>query len=233
MDPTKFGQSSSNNPSVDSPGLDVGSDTDAAAGRGDSDPSDIAMHLGMGFVYHDKQQREMAVEAFAVVDAFQFQHVSEETAREASVAYVDALWEKDRLEEEHSVNGELDRDALADADWSPVTESFERRASLVGIDARYAELSTVAWRRHKVGGDYWTPMQRAQMYELRAAVQDPDYPHKPRDGQSGFGPESARYAVGVELHDMRRFEEMVEAMTPYFERIARAHDDHSSDEWMI
>ena len=213
--------------------MDVGPDVDAESSRDDSDPSDIAMHLGMGFVYHDKQHREMAVDAFAVADTFQFQHVSEEAAREASVAYVDALWEKDRLEEKHTINGELDRDALEDADWSPVAEAFERRASLVGIDPKYAELSTVAWRRHKIGGDYWTPMQRAQMYEIRAALQDPDYPHKPRDGQSGFGPEPSRYTLGNELHDMRRFEEGLEVMTPYFERIARAHEDHSSDEWTV
>ena len=233
MNPSKFSQSSPNNPSIDAPDMDTNPDVDAESSREDSDPSDIAMHLGMGFVHHDKQHREMAVDAFAVVDTFQFQHVSEETAREASVAYVDALWEKDRIEEKHTVNGELNRDALADADWSPVAEAFERRASLVGIDARYAELSTVAWRRHKVGGDYWTPMQRAQMYEIRAALQDPDYPHKPRDGQSGFGPEPSRYTLGNELHDMRRFEEGLKVMTPYFERIARAHDDHSSDEWMV
>jgi len=229
MEPSKSSQSNPNNPSIETPDMDVGPESS----RDDPDPSDIAMHFGMGFVYHDKQHREMAVDAFAVADTFQFQHVSEEAAREASVAYVDALWEKDRLEEKHTINGELDRDALEDADWSPVAEAFERRASLVGIDPKYAELSTVAWRRHKVGGDYWTPMQQAQMYEIRAALQDPDYPHKPRDGQSGFGPEPSRYTLGNELHDMRRFEEGLEVMTPYFERIARAHEDHSSDEWTV
>ena len=233
MNPLESSQSSSGNPSTDTPDSTVDLDADAELSRDSSDPSDIAMYLGMGFVYHDKQHREMAVDAFAVVDAFQFQHVSQETAREASIAYVDALWKKDRLEEKHTVNGELDRNALDDADWSPVAEAFGRRASLVGIDPKYAELSTVAWRRHKVGGDYWTPMQRAQMYELKAALQDPNYPHKPRSGQSGSGPESARYALGVELHDMRRFKEMLETMVPYFERIARAHGDHPSDEWTI
>ena len=229
MEPSKSSQSNPNNPSIETPDMDVGPESS----RDDPDPSDIAMHFGMGFVYHDKQHREMAVDAFAVADTFQFQHVSEETAREASVAYVDALWKKDRLEEKHTINGELDRDALDDADWSPVAKAFERRASPVGIDPKYAELSTVAWRRHKVGGDYWTPMQQAQMYEIRAALQDPDYPHKPRDGQSGFGPEPSRYTLGNELHDMRRFEEGLEVMTPYFERIARAHEDHSSDEWTV
>jgi hypothetical protein len=235
MNPSKFSQLRSNNPSIDISELNVDPDVDTELGRDGFDPSNIAMHLGMGFVYHDKQEREKALEEFTVVDTFQFQHISEETAREASAAYVDALWEKDRLEKENSVNGEIngeyDQEALNNADWSPVAEAFGRRASLVGADPRYAEASTTFWRRHKTGGDYWTPMRRAQMYELRAALQDPDYPHKLRDGQSGFGPESARYAVAVELHDTRRFEEMIEAMTPYFGRIARAHSDHSSDEW--
>jgi hypothetical protein len=182
------------------------------------------MYMGMGFVYHDKRKRDRAEDAFALVDQFQFRHVSEETAREAAVAYVDALWEKDRVEEEHTTDGTFDTEALAEADWSSVRDAFARRAALVGAGPEYAELSTVAWRRHKVGGDYWTPMQRAQVHELRAALQDEEYPHKPRQGQSGHGPEATRYAVGVELHDMRRFEEMLESITPYFERIAREHD---------
>ena len=197
------------------------------------DPENAAMHMGMGFVYHDKEDRELSERAFAVADTFQFQHVDEETARKASEAYVDALWEKDRLETECTVDGELDVSALAEADWSPVRDAFERRAELVGIDPRYAELSTAAWRQHKVGGDYWTPMKRAQMYELRAALQDPEYPHKPRDGQSGHGPEAARYALGNELHDMRRFDEALEVMTPYFERIAERHRAQSNEEWDV
>jgi hypothetical protein len=199
----------------------------------DHDPSRIAQQLGMGFVYHDEREREKAIDAFAAVDTFQFRHVSEATAREASVAYVDALWAKDEIEDACTVDGELDRDALDEADWAPVTEAFERRASLVDMDPAYAEYSTVAWRRHKTGGDYWTPMQKAQMYELRAALQDPDYPHKPRDGQSGFGPEPTRYVLGVELHDMRKFEEGLEAMTPYFERIAHDQRRQTSDEWKV
>jgi hypothetical protein len=198
------------------------------------DPGDIAEQMGIGFVHHDKRKREMAVDAFAKVDHFQFQHVNEEVAREASKAYVDALWAKDDVEDRHRMeNGDFDREALDNADWSPVCRAFKRRASLLGIDPKYAELSTRAWRRHKTGGDYWTPMQKAQMYELRAALQDPEYPHKQRNGESGFGPEPTRYVLGVELHDMRRFEEIVEAMTPYFERIARAHKEHSSEEWDV
>lgn len=197
------------------------------------DLQQIAMQLGMGFVYHDERQREHAIDAFGTVDAFQFQHVTEKIAREASVAYVDALWAKDALEAAHTEDDTLDRDALDAADWSAVRQAFKRRASLVGINPEYADLSTVAWRRHKTGGDYWTPLQKAQMYELRAALQDPEYPHKPREGQSGFGPEPMRYVLGVELHDTRRFEEGLDVMTPYFERIARDRRQQNSEEWHI
>jgi hypothetical protein len=201
--------------------------------RGDHDPETIATQLGLGFVAHDRRQREEAVEAFAAVDRFQFQHVSDGVAREAAAAYVDALWAKDAVEDAHRTEDGLDREALDAADWTPVREAFARRASLVGVNPEYADLSTVAWRHHKTGGDYWTPMQEAQMYELRAALQDPDYPDKPRDGASGFGPEPARYALGVELHDTRRYEEGVEAMTPYFERIAAAHENPNEEHWTV
>ena len=201
--------------------------------RADHDPETIATQLGLGFVAHDRRQREEAVEAFTAVDRFQFRHVSDEVAREAAVAYVDALWAKDAVEDAHRTDDGFDREALDGADWTPVRQAFARRASLVGADPAYAERSTVAWRRHKTGGDYWTPMQEAQMYELRAALQDPDYPNKPRGGASGFGPEPARYALGVELHDTRRYEEGVEAMTPYFERIATAHEDPTRAHWTV
>jgi hypothetical protein len=193
----------------------------------------VAAQMGMGFVYHDKRKRELAVDAFATVDEFQFRHVSDEVAREAAKAYVDALWAKDDIEDSCRVDGEFDRAALEGADWSSLRRACERRASLVGIDREYAELTTAAWRRHKTGGDYWTPFQKAQMYELRTVLQDPDYPHKPRDGQSGFGPEPARYALGVELHDTRRFEEGMETMVPYYERIAQRHREHNSEEWDV
>jgi hypothetical protein len=189
--------------------------------------------MGMGFVCHDRRERERAIEAFSYVDTFQFQHVSESTAREASVAYVDALWEKDEIEDACRVDGEIDPVAIDEADWTPVREAFARRASLVGIDPAYAELSTIGWRRHKAGGDYWTPLMKAQMHELQAAIGDPDYPHKNRAGQSGFGPEATRYLLGVELHDTRAFEEGAEVMVPYFETIARHNRPEARDEWSV
>lgn len=184
----------------------------------------IAKQLALGFRHHDQRNRQAALEAFAAVDRFQFRHVPPETAHRAATAYVDALWEKDAVERSCIVDSEIDTGALDAADWGPVESAFERRASVVGIDPAYAELSTVAWRRHKTGGDYWTPMMQAQTHELRTALQDPDYPHKPRHGQSGFGPEPAQYNLGVELHDARRWDQTVRAMTPYFQRIADEHE---------
>jgi hypothetical protein len=189
-----------------------------------AEASHVAEQLCRGFKYHDERRRSESIEAFAEADCRQFEHCPEKTIREASRAYVDALWQKDDVEDSCRVDGRIDPDLLDDADWSPVESAFRRRATLLGMDSRYAELSTIAWRRHKTGGDYWTPIKRAQTYELRAALQDPDYPHKPRHGDSGWGPEAARYVVGVELHDMRRWEEAVEVMTPYFERVLREHE---------
>jgi hypothetical protein len=190
----------------------------------DQGPEEVAKQLALGFKHHDQRNRQEAVDAFAVVDRFQFRHVSAETAHRAAEAYVDALWKKDAVEESCMIDGEIDAEALDAADWKPVRRAFERRASVAGIDPAYAELSTVAWRRHKTGGDYWTPMMRAQMHELRAALQDADYPHKPRYGQSGFGPEASRYALGVELHDTRKWEQAVRAMTPYYQHIDEKHE---------
>lgn len=198
---------------------DDGADTNSLQ----STARELARELCLGFKYHDDRQREAAIEAFATVDRAQFAHVSPETAREAAVAYVDALWEKDAVERSCMVDGEIDAEALEAADWSDVRAAFARRADLVGIDPDYAEQSTVAWRRHKTGGDYWTPMQRAQLHELRTAMQSPNYPDKPRHGQSGYGPEPARYALGVELHDTRKWEAAQRSMVPYFERILRSH----------
>jgi len=184
----------------------------------------IAEQLALGFRHHDQRNRQEAVDAFAAVDRFQFRHVTPETAHRAATAYVDALWEKDAVERSCIVDGEIDTEALDAADWALVESAFERRASAAGIDPAYAELSTAAWRRHKTGGDYWTPMMQAQTHELRAALQDPDYPHKPRHGQSGFGPEPVQYNLGVEFHDTRRWDQAVRAMTPYFQRIADEHE---------
>ena len=172
-----------------------------------------------GFIAHDRRDREAAIEAFAGVDVLQFDHASSEAAHRAAVGYVDALWAKDDVEESCRVNGELDPERLVAADWSAVEAAFDRRAEAAGIDPRYAELTTEAWLRHKTGEDYWTPMMHAQMLELRTALQDPEYPHKPRHGQGGFGAEPARYALGNELHDTRRWEEARAVMTPYFQYI--------------
>jgi len=197
------------------------------AGRVEEAARRMAEQVCRGFRYHDRRERTRAVEAFAAVDRRQFDHLDRRTARAAATAYVDALWAKDEIEAECTVDGELDYEALAEADWGSVRKAFARRAALVGMDSRYAEASTLAWKRHKVGGDYARPMQRAQVYELRAAMGDPEYPHKPHQGQSGFGPEAARYLLAVELHDMHTedcWEQAMRTMIPYYERILRAHE---------
>ncbi len=184
----------------------------------------MADHLCKGFIAHDQRDYDGAVEAFAVVDELQFDHIDDSAARRAAAGYVDALWAKDDVEERCRVNGELDPDKLRSADWSSVERALERRAEAAEIDPRYASLTTDAWIQHKVGGDYWTPMMTAQMLEFRAALQNPAYPNKPRHGQGGFGPEPTRYALGNELHDTRQWEQAREVMTPYFQRILDEHD---------
>ena len=185
----------------------------------------MAERLCAGFVHHDRRERDAAIEAFAAVDRLQFAHVDDEAAVQAAIGYVDALWAKDELEESCRANGTLQPERVTGADWSAVEDAFRRRASAVGIDSRYARLTTDAWRIHKTGGDYWTPMMHAQMLELRTAIQDSTYPDKPRHGQGGYGPEPARYALGNELHDTRRWEEACEVMTPYFQFVLDAQSE--------
>ncbi|WP_299266516.1 hypothetical protein [Halorientalis sp.] len=187
----------------------------------------MAEQICLGFQAHDRKQRDEAIEAFGTVDSLQFSHIDIETATHAATAYVEALWAKDDTEVNQMADGEIDPDKLADADWESVREKFRERASIVGMNPRYAELSTTAWRNHKTGRDYWTPIQRAQAIELRAAMSDGEYPRKPRYGQSGFGPEAARYALAVELHDMhtdRHWQQATDVMVPYFKSILEAHD---------
>jgi hypothetical protein len=179
----------------------------------------MAEQLCNGFIHHDQRRREASIKAFGAVDALQFPDLDETEAVRAALGYVDALWVKDEIEESCRVNGSLDPERLEAADWSPMEDAFERRAEVADIDPRYAELTTTAWINHKTGEDYWSPMMQAQMLELRAALGNPAYPEKPRHGQAGFGPEPARYALGNELHDTRRWDEAREVMTPYFQYI--------------
>lgn len=190
----------------------------------------LSKHVIRGFQAHDAGDYERAVEAFAIVDRRQFRQLDDEDAEMAARAYVDALFEKDEVEFDHLADGGIDAAALDAADWSPVRRHFRIRAGIVGMDAEYAIATTEAWKRHKAGGDYWTPIMRAQMHELRAALRDPTYPHKPKHGQSGYGPEPVRYALAIELHDMHEAEyanQAIDVMTPYFERIlaTHTHDD--------
>lgn len=190
----------------------------------------MANQLLVLFQAHDRGHRREALEACQRVDSLQFQFLDEDSVRLASTALIDALWAKDDVELRHLRGGDLDREGIRTADYRRVTVELRKRASIVGADPRYAPEKTKAWRRHKGGGDYWTPYQRAQMYELRAALQDPHYPRKPRHGEAGPGPEAMRYVLASELHDMnkeRYFKEGVEVLVPYFARIIREYEDES------
>lgn len=181
----------------------------------------------MGFRHHDADRKEAAVEAFFVVDRNQFEHLGYDEALEAARNYVEALWEKDRLEERCIVDGEKSVEMLEEADWSGVKEHLRQRGDLVfsRLDfseaGNYAEKSTAAWKNHKTDRDYWTPLMDAQVSELQAALQRPDYPEKPSDGQAGHAPEASRYALAVELHDMHtehHWKQAVQVMTPYYRK---------------
>ncbi len=191
-------------------------------------PREMARQMCKGFVHHDRRNYDAAVEAFEFVDRLQFPHVESEDIHLAATAFVDALWAKDDVEIDHLRAGRLDRESLRGADWSPVRKEFRKRAALLGIEPEYATLKTDGWRQHKLGGDYWTPFQEAQILELRAALPEAEYPRKPKEGQSGPGPEALRYVLGVELHDMHtphHWKQAEEAMTPYFEYVVSHHEN--------
>ncbi|MDZ7745110.1 MAG: hypothetical protein U5K28_00730 [Halobacteriales archaeon] len=154
------------------------------------------------FRHSDQGYRKQALTACKEVDARQFQYLDEEEVHLASSALIDALRAKDDIELQTLQQGGFDQTAVEDADYSPVTQKLRERAVIVGADQRYATEKTKAWRPHKAGGDYWTPYQRAQMYELRAApLQNPAYPRsrkrgiRPRTGTDAIRPRfgTARY----------------------------------------
>lgn len=179
-----------------------------------------------GLAAVDDRDRDRATDAFMEVDRGQFRHLDRHEAREAAVAYVDALWEKNHVERAATVGGEVDPARVGSAALDPVRSAFERRQQVVGLDERYATAHTTAWRNHLTGGDYWTPHMRAMCYEVRAATRDPDYPRKPSDGHAGFGPEPARYALAIDLHETgadRHRRENRRNMRRYFEAILAAH----------
>lgn len=189
----------------------------------------MAEQTCLGFIAHDDGRHGAAVDAFFEVDRRQFPHVGDETARRGATAFVDALWAKDAVEAECCDDaGTLATADLRAADWTGVERHFRERADALDIDPAYAQTSTEFWRNHKVGSDYWTPALEAQVYEIRAAIRDDDYPQKPSDGQSGYGAEATRYLLGVELHDMHtdfHWRQATDVMTPYYEFLLREHRD--------
>ncbi|SHH61112.1 hypothetical protein [Halobaculum gomorrense] len=186
----------------------------------------MARELCAGFRYHDRGEREAAVESFAAVDRRQFAHVDDDAARTAARAYVDALWAKDDLETEHMDGTRIDPDSIRDGDWTGVYDALVERAAAAELDREYATATTRAWRNHKANRDYWTPTLRAQLLEYRAAIGDDGYPTKPSDGREGFGAAPVRYLLGIELHDRHtseHWEEAIRVMEPYYRRILRVH----------
>lgn len=194
----------------------------------DSSIDELATHMAAnvcrGFITHDERDREACIEAFYEVDRNQFAHLSDEEARHAAVAYVDALWAKDEVETPYiREDGTLDAE-LDDADWRPVEAALERRAEIVGMPAEYASATTDGWRLHKTGGDYWTPHMVAQRHEVRVALDDPDYPHKCGSSPTGVGVLPARYLVCIELHDMKteaHWKEAARVMQTYYADLLR------------
>lgn len=199
--------------------------TEASVRQGQKETAQyMAEQIVRVFNEHDQRNRANAIEACKEVDALYFQHVDQENIRLGATAFVDALWAKDDVEFHHLRGGELDQDSLASADWSPVRQKFRERAAALGIDQEFAIQKTKAWRRHKTGGDYLTPFQRAQVLELRAALRDSEYPHKPKYGQDGPGPEAIRYALCVELHDFHtpdHWQQAKQVMVPYFMKVLK------------
>lgn len=191
----------------------------------------MATELARLFRAHDDGRREDAIEACLAVDELQFPTLDSDDVELAATAFVDALWAKDDIEFEYLHDGEIDREGLQEADYGRVSAKLRERAAIIGADPAYATTKAKAWRRHKAGGDYWTPFQQSQVYELRAALNDPTYPNKTRAGQSGPGPESVRYVLAFELHDMHtdhHWQQGVDVMVPYFRYILRNHADNSN-----
>lgn len=189
----------------------------------------LATALATMFQAHDRGDFGSAIELCEFIDTYQFPHLDEEAVAISARSFVGALRAKDRIEFAHLRGGDLDSRRLASADYSPVRTKLRTRASVIGADHRYADTKAEAWKRHKVGGDYWTPFMRSQLYELRAILRDPGYPNKPRAGRSGFGPEPVRYILAFELHDMKtpnHWSEGIQIMTPYFEKILTFHESN-------
>lgn len=191
----------------------------------------MANQTALLFKYHDKGLKEKALEACTKVDALQFKYLDEEHIELAASGLVNALWEKDQVEFRYFRDGDLDTEGLRNADYGNVVQELRKRALVTGASPKYADKKSLAWRRHKSGGDYWTPYMEAQVYELRAALQNNSYPEKTRYGKSGPGPEPMRYVLASELHDMNTneyIEQGIEVLIPYYSRILEGNTNEST-----
>jgi len=184
----------------------------------------MSKDFGEIFLANDQGLKQQAIAHCQSVDELLFPYLTSEEVGLASSSYVNALWEKDNIELACLQDGELHQKSIMNADYSPVRKQLRARASVIGADQLYAIEKTKAWRNHKGGDDYWTPYQNAQVHELRAALQNPEYPDKPKYGQSGPGPEPIRYVLAAELHDMhseKYHKQAIEVLIPYFTRILK------------
>lgn len=182
----------------------------------------LSKQLAAGFQAHDRGSYSDAVGHFYAIDEYQFQNLADDKLHLAARAFVEALRAKDEVEFQCLQHGDIQQEAIMEADYSPVRNKLRQRAAIIGADSNYAVKKAEAWRKHKAGGNYWTPFGWSQVHELRAALQNPDYPPKPRAGKSGLGPEPLRYVLAFELHDMhtkRHWEQGIEVMVPYYESI--------------
>jgi hypothetical protein len=173
-----------------------------------------------GMRAHDEQSYGTAAGNFATADRFLFR-VDRPTSMKSATAYVDALFEKDRLEES-------DKDLDLFTTWKPVHDAFVRRSSVLGIGADYAKNNTLAWRFHKTGGPYWEyfiKAQRAVFHEVTG-----DYPpdDERSDAPHGYGAGPSLYLTAVDLHDEHTKEawrEAHEAMKLYFHHAERLRNN--------
>lgn len=189
----------------------------------------LSEQLAAGFQAHDRGSYSEAVEHFYTIDEYQFQSLEDDKLRLAATAFVEALKAKDEVEFQCLQHGDIQQEAIMAADYSPVRNKLRQRASIIRADSEYAIKKAEAWRRHKAGGNYWTPFGWSQVHELRAALQNPEYPLKPRAGKSGLGPEPLRYVLAFELHDMhtkRHWRQGIEVMVPYYENILMSNIDN-------
>ncbi len=129
-------------------------------------------------------------------------------------------------------------------DWERVYDCFRRETGIT-VQSFFSENSgeladaaalfeTVAWRKHKVGGEiaeklsdnrsrgnpgYLEEFGAAIQLKMRAALQEENYPEKDSHGSTGPGPLPTKYLTLVEHHDQRNVEEAEKDVMLFAERL--------------